>query len=131
MFSFLTLETVAQKCDRPEEVFIRLNSIDSAIVFNCFRKRETRIYLQDSSEVFVRTSQLNEISESRYAQIDFHSIRQLRKKEIDIRKCEADKADGTIYLDININSIFKNIYMVIHDEEKIYSFQVHWIDGIE
>jgi len=125
------LEVVAQKCDRPEEVFIRLNSLDSAIVLNCFGKRETRIYLQDSSEVFTRTSEINEISETSYAQIDFHSIRQLRKKEIEIMKCEADKSDSTIYLDININSIFKNIYMVFRDEEKIYKFQVHWIDGIE
>jgi len=41
------------------------------------------------------------------------------------------KSKDTIYLDININSVFKKIYMVVHVEKKVYKFQVHWIDGVE
>ena len=128
---FLTLEASAQKCDRPEEVFIKLSALDSTIVFNCLGNPETHIYLQDSSEVFVRTSELKEVAESEYSKLTFHTIYDLRSEGRKIRRCEVKKADDTIYLDININSIFKKIFMVIRGDEIIYKFQVHWIDGIE
>ena len=128
---FLTLEASAQKCDRPEEVFIKLSALDSTIVFNCLGNPERRIYLRDSSEVFIQTSKLKEVVESEYCKIPFQTISQLRKKEIEIVRCEARKADKTVYLDININSVFKKIFMVTRREGIIYKFQVHWIDGIE
>jgi hypothetical protein len=131
LLSFVALVSNAQKCDRPKEIFIQLNLSNSTKTINSFRPPETFIYLEDSNEVFIRTTDIKEINEAKIADIDFHSVMELRQKEMEIMKCEADKANGIIYVDTSINSIFQNIYMIIKDRDKFYKFGVRWIDGIE
>ncbi|MGJ3236292.1 hypothetical protein [Marivirga sp.] len=131
LFNFLTIASYAQKCDRPKEVFIQLNLSNSTKTINSFSQPETFIYLEDSSEVFIRTTDIKEINEAKIADIDFQSVIELRQKEKEIMKCEVDKANGIIYVDTSINSIFQNIYMIIRDKDRFYKFGVRWIDGIE
>ena len=131
LFFSLSLETLAQKCERPEAVFLKLNSLDSALATTYLGNVESRIYLQDSSEVFVRTSEINEIKKNEYLIIQFQTIDELRNEAQKIRRCEIQKASETVYLDIDVNSIFKKIYMILIKDQIIYKFQVRWVDGIE
>ena len=128
---FLNEKCFSQKCERPDNVFIELNSLDTVLIANCLNNIETRIFLADSNEVFVRKSGLELIGIDEYSIIQFQSIEQLRKKEMEIRKCEAQQSGKSIFLDLNINSIFKNIFIVVRTEKNIYRFKVDWVDGIE
>ncbi|RED93823.1 hypothetical protein C7460_1231 [Marinoscillum furvescens DSM 4134] len=127
----LNKECFSQKCERLDRVFVELNSLDTTLVVNCLNNIETRIFLADSSEIFMRKSGLELIENDEYYLIHFKSVEQLRKKAIEIRKCEVQQSNNSVFLDPSINSIFKNIYMVARSKECIYRFRVVWVDGIE
>jgi len=130
---FSGLKVFAQKCDRPKEVFIKLDSVKTLSNNHkcCLNNPDSFIYLPDSSEVFLRISELNPITINEYSKIIFQTTKQLREKEMEIRHCEVEKAGDTIYLDIDINSVFQTIYAVVIKENNIYQFRVRWVDAIE
>lgn len=128
---FILSGVSAQKCERPKEVFIKLNSLDSVIKDSGWFKIETPFYLLDSREGFFRLSEVENIEEKEYNEIHFNSVYELRNEARKIRRCEIKRAGETIYLDVDINSIYKNIYMISRTDTLVYKFKVRWLDGIE
>lgn len=61
---YLTLEASAQKCDRPQEVFIQVKYMDSAVIANCYGKVETHIFIENSNEQFIKISETRPVREA-------------------------------------------------------------------
>lgn len=115
--------SIAQNCHRPEQVFIL---VQKEFIPN--PREKSKVYLNDSTEVFVIRGKVVEVNKSNYQKLNFHTPAELKEFSLEIMKCEASKATNTVYVDLNQNSIFKEIYFV-YKEESIYKMvRVEWFD---
>jgi hypothetical protein len=60
----------------------------------------------------------------------FYSPRELRELEQEIRVCEIQKGkeEKSIYLDLNVNDIFRTIYIIHKINDQYYKISVRWDD---
>jgi len=128
---FVITETFSQKCDRPDEVFLELKHIDESSIFNESEREERLIYLEDSTEVFILESEITQMSKSEYSEITIDNISSLKNEARRIRRCEIKRGGSTIYIDIDINSIFEKIFIIYKINDNIFRVRAHWVDGIE
>jgi len=136
ILNLLIYDAVAQQCIRPESVYILLenNKSDSisysksgttSICYTLVYKGTKDVFCQVENEVKLLSSQL----------LDFiyYTPVSLRKKEIEILKCEVSKGEkiGKIYVDLDINDVFKNIYLIEKRRGSYFSIKVNWQDSKE
>jgi len=120
----------SQKCERPDKVFIEMKfeNVDYSSADFINNKLKTFKY---AGEVFRIKNAPIQITKEEYSNINLYSLNELREMELKIMRCEVAKADNTVYVDLNINDVFKKIYFVFNQDASYYKVLVHWIDGIE
>jgi len=128
----------AQECDRLGTVHIAFGFFESEYLEKFVTRESTNLkeFVYDfgrGSEVFVAKMPPEILSSTEVSLMKFFTPFELRKMESKIIRCEIEKGkrDQSIYVDININSVFKNIVLVEKRDGHFYQYNVRWNDSIE
>lgn len=118
----ITFHIHAQDCERPQLVYVKC---DYFIVDDLNQE----LY-QIEKERFSRKSTF-ELWDEIIPENELFTITELRKLELEIRKCEIRNGERTIYLDVTINDIFNNIYLLVKNQNQVYRARIEWLEAIE
>ena len=131
--NLIIFDVAAQQCTRPESAYLLLGPEKSDSV-SYYKTGTTTIYftltINDIKDTFLQVDSGTKISPEFYKKINFFTPSSLRKKELEILKCEIEKGEktGVIYVDLDVNDIFKNIYLVENRDREYYKIKVVWQD---
>ena len=121
----------AQNCSRPEIVHLIIEETTNPSLLGAIRDQRQLIYLQDSTEIFERVSEVLVVPGSNFDKLRLFTVKELREREIEIVKCESKSEKAVVYVDADINSVFENIQLVTEKDQKHISFKVRWLDYLE